>query len=130
MEFKNRGPDKWEEEINFHHLKLQNVVERSFGVAKNKWQMLKGVFHYPKEKQRNIIVACFALHNFVMEDNAVTPMNMMPMAGVSTYSYQLVESNAENDMSTLRDWITSGLGLLGYKYVSLHQAWCFYVGRL
>ena len=62
-EFKRRGPERLEEVFNFHHSKLRNVVERSFGVAKNKWQMLKGVAHYPQDKQRQIIEACFALHN-------------------------------------------------------------------
>ena len=54
-------------------------------------------------------------------------MNMMSITGVSDFSYQWVESNAEDDMSIVRDWITTGLGLLGYRYVSLHHSWAVYV---
>ena len=54
-------------------------------------------------------------------------MNMMSITGVSDFSYQWVESNAEDDMSIVRDWITTGLGLLGYSYVSLHHSWAVYV---
>ena len=71
-EFKKRGPQHLEEVFNYHHSKLRNVAERSFGVAKNKWQMLKGMPKYPKDKQNQIIVACFALHNFVRDENART----------------------------------------------------------
>ena len=34
-------------------------------------------------------------------------MNMMSITGVSDFSYQWVESNAEDDMSIVRDWITT-----------------------
>jgi len=71
-EFMNRGAEHLQEVFNFHHSKLSNVVERPFGVAKNKWQMLKGMPHYHKDKQGQIIVACFALHNFVRDENART----------------------------------------------------------
>jgi hypothetical protein len=122
-EFKHRGLEKLEEMFNLHHSKLRNVVERSFGVAKNKWQMLKGVAHYPKDKQCHIIVACFALHSFVIDENARSAtVNRMPIPGVSHFLYQWVASNVEDDMSTVCDWITTGLGLLGYRYVFLHHA--------
>ncbi|PUZ55966.1 hypothetical protein GQ55_5G256300 [Panicum hallii var. hallii] len=42
-------------------------------------------------------------------------VNRMLIPGVSHFSYQWVASNAEDDMSTVRDWITTGLGLLGYN---------------
>ena len=128
-EFKYRGPEHLQELFNYHHSKLRNVVERTFGVAKNKWQMLKGMPNYPTEKQCGIIVSCFALHNFVQDENArsstVGPMLVPP---ISQYSNQWVESNAEDDMATLRDWITTGLGVMGFGYVSLQKRfgfWCW-----
>ena len=63
-----------------------------------------------------------------MDENAESPsMNMMSTTGVSDLSYQWVESNAEDDMSTVHDWITTRLGLMGYRYVSLHHSWAVYV---
>ena len=130
-EFKYRGPEHLQELFNYHHSKLRNVVERTFGVAKNKWQMLKGMPNYPTEKQCGIIVSYFALHNFVREENArssiVGPMLLRP---ISQYSNQWVESNAEDDMATLRDWITTGLGVMGFGYVSLKKDSDFDVGKI
>jgi hypothetical protein len=40
-------------------------MERSFGVLKQKWRILKYVPSYPPETQTHIIVACIALHNYI-----------------------------------------------------------------
>ncbi|XP_066344384.1 uncharacterized protein [Miscanthus floridulus] len=50
-EFQTRGPIDAQELFNRHHSKLRNVIERTFGAAKVKWQMLKGIPHYPGIKQ-------------------------------------------------------------------------------
>ena len=57
-------------------------------------------------------------------------MNMMSITGVSDFSYQWVESNAEDDMSIVCDWITAGLGILGYRYVSVTHDWVVDVGTI
>jgi len=64
-EFDDRPAQGPNEVFNFHHASLHNVVERLFGVVKARWHMLKGVPHYPREKQDNIIKAGFALHNYL-----------------------------------------------------------------
>ena len=117
--------------FNFHHSKLRNVVERSFGVAKNKWQMLKAMPNYPKDKQCQIIVACFALHNFVRDEAAQSStVGSMPIPAPSEYSQEWVESNEEDEMSTVHDWITIGLGMMGFRYASLPHDWHFDVGSI
>jgi hypothetical protein len=63
-EFKNKPHGDTEEVLNLHHLKLRNIVERTFGAAKSKWQKLQGVAHYLEVKQSHIIMAAFALHNY------------------------------------------------------------------
>jgi len=45
-EFKNRPPGDAQEVFNRHHFRLCNVIEQTFGAAKAKWQMLKGIPHY------------------------------------------------------------------------------------
>ena len=93
--------------------------------------MLKGMPHYPKDKQGQIIVACFALHNFVRDVNArSSTVERMLIPTRSEYSYQWVEPNAEDDMSIVRDWITTGLGILGYRYVSVTHDWVVDVGTI
>ena len=53
--------------FNYQHSSLRNVVERAFGVLKGKWRILKGVPRYERDKQAKIVVACFALHNYVLD---------------------------------------------------------------
>jgi hypothetical protein len=55
------------ETFNCAHSSLRNVVERSFGVFKQKWRMMYGIPSFPVAKQTKIIVACMALHNFIRE---------------------------------------------------------------
>jgi len=55
------------ETFNHAHSQIRNVIERSFGVLKMKWGMLRDMQKFPKHKQTRIIVACMALHNFIRE---------------------------------------------------------------
>ena len=65
-EFQNAPePEGKEEVFNYAHSSLRNVIERSFGVLKQKWRILKYVPCYPCEIQTHIIVACMALHNYI-----------------------------------------------------------------
>ncbi|EEE65781.1 hypothetical protein OsJ_21474 [Oryza sativa Japonica Group] len=66
QEFQNAvEPEGKEEVFNYAHSSLRNVMERSFGVLKQKWRILKYVPSYPPETQTHIIVACIALHNYI-----------------------------------------------------------------
>ena len=96
--------------FNFHHASLRNVVERLFGVVKARWHMLKGVPHYPREKQDNIIKAGFALHNY-LKINEVT----QPLHPLSPLSMQWLAASANDSMDNVRMWITHGLTHLGYR---------------
>jgi hypothetical protein len=69
-------------------------------VCQNKWQMLKGVAHYPKEKQSKIIMACFALHNYVHDQQPPRTLvvNRQPPR-LSELSDQFVASSENADMA-------------------------------
>ncbi|CAN6307983.1 unnamed protein product [Urochloa humidicola] len=55
-----------EEKFNYIHAKLRNIIERRFGILKERWQILDdGVPFYPREKQCWIIISCFALDNYL-----------------------------------------------------------------
>jgi len=61
------------EVFNHAHSSLRNVIERSFGVLKMKWRILKNLPSYPVNKQSKIIVACMAPHNFIRECDLEDP---------------------------------------------------------
>jgi hypothetical protein len=53
--------------FNFLHSSLRNVIERAFGVLKQKWRILKAMPSFPPRTQKHIIMACLALHNFIRD---------------------------------------------------------------
>lgn len=64
--WQNGGPPRNKEEtFNQAHARLRNVVERTFGVLKARFPILQRMPPYSFPTQRNIVVACMALHNFL-----------------------------------------------------------------
>ena len=51
------------ERFNRIHSSIQNVIERSFGLLKIKWQILYMVTSYSIYKQKMIVVTTMVLHN-------------------------------------------------------------------
>ena len=58
-------PRTKEETFNYAHARLRNVIERSFGVLKARFPILKRMTPYPFQVQRNIVIACVAIHNYI-----------------------------------------------------------------
>uniref|UniRef100_A0A251T3Y1 Putative harbinger transposase-derived protein n=1 Tax=Helianthus annuus TaxID=4232 RepID=A0A251T3Y1_HELAN len=50
------------------NLGLRNVIERAYGVLKARFPILKKMAPFSLVTQRNITVACFALHNFIRKE--------------------------------------------------------------
>jgi len=114
-EFQTKGATDAQEMFNRHHSKLRNVIERTFGAAKAKWQMLKGIPHYPGTKQTQIIIALCGLHNYVHELEGQHQQvrirqapDLGPLSQVATMAL-----GDPNEMEHVREWIAYGLRLLG-----------------
>ena len=60
------GDNHKKELFNYHHASLRNAVERTFEIWKSRFRILRGVPHYPLRTQRDIIIACAVVHNFLM----------------------------------------------------------------
>ncbi|XP_075652591.1 uncharacterized protein LOC142622913 [Castanea sativa] len=54
-----------EEKFNYLHSSLRSVIERTFGVWKNKWRILRNMPPFHICTQCHIIVATMVLHNFI-----------------------------------------------------------------
>ncbi|XP_062028918.1 uncharacterized protein LOC133744908 [Rosa rugosa] len=59
------GPTGPKEVFNYVHSSLRSVIERTFGVWKKKWKILRDMPNYPFDKQVKIIIATMALHNYI-----------------------------------------------------------------
>ncbi|XP_040952684.1 putative nuclease HARBI1 [Gossypium hirsutum] len=65
-DFHRGRPVSSEEEIfNHSHSSLRSVIERTFGVLKKKWAILRDMPSYSFEKQTMIVVATMTIHNFI-----------------------------------------------------------------
>ena len=95
-----RGP---KELYNYTHSSLRNCIERTFGVWKARFPILKIMRPYPLEKQAMIPIACAVLHNFIKVVSEPDPLldeyegDAIPVEDIDP---QNVESNdADNDAS-------------------------------
>jgi len=55
------------------HSSIRNVIERSFGLLKMKWNILYKMPSYPMHTQKMIVVATMVLHNYIREHGGEDP---------------------------------------------------------
>ncbi|KAJ0821873.1 putative harbinger transposase-derived nuclease domain-containing protein [Helianthus annuus] len=61
-----RAPKGLKETFNYYHSSLRNVIERTFGVWKARWAILKDMHvNYSYETQVDIVIASMAIHNYI-----------------------------------------------------------------
>ena len=117
---RQRGPQGKFEIFNFLHSSLRNVIERAFGVLKQKWRILKDMPSFPVRTQKHIILACMALHNFIRDsqlrdeefNKCDEDEDYMPEAAQTTTPPQgddVPEEENEVTMNTIRDRIANAL---------------------
>ncbi|KAL2240205.1 UNVERIFIED_CONTAM: hypothetical protein Sindi_0661700 [Sesamum indicum] len=64
----NRQSHSPKELFNQRHSQLCNVIERAFGVLKNRFPILKGPMPpYSLDRQRDLVIACCVIHNFIQK---------------------------------------------------------------
>ncbi|XP_052621710.1 uncharacterized protein LOC111898482 [Lactuca sativa] len=67
-DFRKRRALTNKEKFNHGHAKLWNFIERAFGVLKARFPILKRMAPFLFLTQRKIVMACFALHNFIRRE--------------------------------------------------------------
>ncbi|KAL7612654.1 hypothetical protein Lser_V15G08934 [Lactuca serriola] len=68
-DFRRGRPLTREERFNYAHAKLRNVIEHAYGVLKARFPILKQMVPYPFTVQRDIVIACVAIYNFIRKYN-------------------------------------------------------------
>ncbi|KAL5726030.1 hypothetical protein ACHQM5_009102 [Ranunculus cassubicifolius] len=66
---RNRAQTR-KEMFNHRHSSLRNVIERTFGVLKARFPILKLMPSYPFPTQVYIVIACMTIHNFIRQEVA------------------------------------------------------------
>ncbi|KAK2365165.1 hypothetical protein QL285_030112 [Trifolium repens] len=67
-------PSNKKELFNMKHSMARNVIERTFGLLKMRWAILRSRSFYPIKIQIRIINACCLLHNFIRREMPTDPM--------------------------------------------------------
>ncbi|PKA63057.1 hypothetical protein AXF42_Ash007853 [Apostasia shenzhenica] len=67
-----------EEKFNHRHVCLRNIVERTFGILKQCFRILSTMRSFSLETQRDVILACFVLHNFIARYSKADPIFTAP----------------------------------------------------
>ena len=70
----NRQPTTLQELFNYRHSSLRMVIERCFGVLKARFPILTEMHSFFISRQRLIMIACCALHNFIRMYNRMDEM--------------------------------------------------------
>ncbi|KAL0289185.1 UNVERIFIED_CONTAM: hypothetical protein Scaly_2709500 [Sesamum calycinum] len=70
----NNTPQNHQEFFNMKHASARNVIERTFGLLKARWAILRSPSFYHIDDQNRIIIACCLLHNFIRQEMSVDPL--------------------------------------------------------
>ncbi|KAG8374550.1 hypothetical protein BUALT_Bualt10G0007100 [Buddleja alternifolia] len=66
-----RSPQNAKELYNQRHTRARNVIERTWGIMKWKWAVLRSASSYPLRPQNQMILSCALLHNFIRREMKV-----------------------------------------------------------
>ncbi|XP_020576742.1 uncharacterized protein LOC110022244 [Phalaenopsis equestris] len=90
------------EVFNKRHSSLRGVIERTFGVWKKKWVILRDMPPYPFSKHVQIVIATMTIHNYIRRHSSRYDVDFL---NAEANQRELVEDPSENQMgsSMLRD---------------------------
>ncbi|KAL7618609.1 hypothetical protein Lser_V15G00329 [Lactuca serriola] len=120
--FRRNGALTKEERFNNAHAQLRNIIEHGYGVLKAIFPILKRMAPYPFSVQRDIVIVCVVVHNFIkkydiqdgllinFEQNTTVTPNVGG-GGSEGQNIQGIEwgSEAVEYITTLRDQIANQL---------------------
>ncbi|XP_024966054.1 uncharacterized protein LOC112506273 [Cynara cardunculus var. scolymus] len=87
-----------EERFNHAHAQLKKVIECAYGVLKVKFSILKQMTPFPFTTQRNMVIACFAIHNIIRKYNIQDQLFMEFNEDAIFNSEEEVEGNGEEEL--------------------------------
>lgn len=70
-------PQNMHEFFNYKHSKARNVIERTFGLLKGRWGILRSAAYYPIKTQNKLIMACCLIHNYIRTVMPIDPQELL-----------------------------------------------------
>ncbi|KAH1262035.1 Protein ALP1-like [Glycine max] len=89
-------PQSYKELFNLRHASAQNAIERSFGILKKRWSILRTPSFFDIKTQIRIINACFVLHNFIRDEQQTDQLlEVQDLEFLSIVDEELVHQSRE-----------------------------------
>ncbi|KAL4582191.1 hypothetical protein LXL04_006733 [Taraxacum kok-saghyz] len=67
-----RAPSGAKETFNFRHSSLRNIIERTFGVWKARWAILRDIHvNFTYDDQVKLVLASMAMHNYIRKSGII-----------------------------------------------------------
>ncbi|KAL7169944.1 hypothetical protein ACSBR2_034904 [Camellia fascicularis] len=76
QEFHGRHYSGPKELFNHRHSSLRNVTERTFGVLKKRFPILRSIPNYKSTRQGPLVIVCCVLHNWIRLHTDMNPFFM------------------------------------------------------
>ncbi|XP_028101114.1 uncharacterized protein LOC114300441 [Camellia sinensis] len=76
QEFHDRHYSGPKELFNHRHSSLRNVIEKTFGVLKKRFPILRSMPNYKSTRQGPLVIACCVLHNWICLHADMNPFFM------------------------------------------------------
>nr|XP_043616386.1 protein ALP1-like [Erigeron canadensis] len=100
-------PTTPKELYNMRHSSARNVIEKCFGILKERWAILRDNSFYPIDLKNRIIMACCLLHNFERQEMVVDPFeNEEPDQGTGDNGDGDDDDENITSIGTSNEWTT------------------------
>ncbi|KAL5549131.1 hypothetical protein UlMin_004362 [Ulmus minor] len=90
--------------FNMKHSATRNVIERCFGVLKNRWAILRSPSFNPIKTQNRIIMACCLLHNFIRREMPNDPYDNVVDEPVEEFNQAKEYSGSISTIEPTDEW--------------------------
>ncbi|KAL8481633.1 hypothetical protein ACS0TY_027948 [Phlomoides rotata] len=100
------APQNFKEYFNMNHSKARNIIERTFGLMKKRWAILRSPSFYPIKIQNRVILACALIHNFIRNEMSNDPLeeDQPPDTTNQTHEEEYIDSvHPSQEWSNWRD---------------------------
>lgn len=90
-------PSNYKKLFNLRHSSARNVIERTFGLLKKQWTILRAASVFNVKTQVRIINACWILHNYVLYEQREWDAQLLNEVDIELATGTTVGDKASDD---------------------------------
>ncbi|KAK4716659.1 hypothetical protein R3W88_014997 [Solanum pinnatisectum] len=105
----NPPPQCREELFNMKHARARNAIERTFGLLKGRWGILRSPYWYSVKIHNRIISACCLIHNFIHREMEVNPLEIDVEEQVEYQQDNIDVVESSQEWTTWRDELAQSM---------------------